>query len=94
MDETAYEEGRRTAWRRILAECLRQLGYSGGDRQMVQLVLEREEAIAMLRDLCREFGDNEWTEDLNLADIIDKHLGKHLWHQDRGGYCHNPPDAK
>lgn len=79
MDETAYEEGRRSAWRRILAECLGQLDYPEGEKRIAQLVKEREEAIAVLRDLChRGFGDNNWSEDLNLAGIIKKHLCKYL----------------
>ena len=79
MDEVVYEEGRRSAWRRILAECLVQLDYPEGEKRIAQLVKEREEAIAILRDLCRDFGDNDWIEDLNLADIIEKHLGKYLF---------------
>ena len=78
--DTAYEDGRRTAWRRVLAECLGELGYLlKEERQIAQLVKEREETIAILRYLCRDFGDNEWNEELNLADIIEKHLGDHLW---------------
>lgn len=79
MDETAYEEGRRAAWRSILTECLGQLDYPEGEKRIAQLVKEREETISVLRDLCRDFGDNEWSEDLNLADIIERHLGKHLY---------------
>lgn len=43
MNEIAYEEGRRSAWRRILAECLGQLGYPEGEKRIAQLVKEREE---------------------------------------------------
>jgi predicted secreted protein len=42
------------------------------------LVLEREAAVQALREMCRDFGDNDWPEDLHLADILDKHLAKHL----------------
>ena len=79
-EETAYIQGARTAWRRVLAEALRALAtYDGADElSRERLIAEREEAISMLRSLCREFGDNEWNEKLHLADIIDKHLGNHL----------------
>lgn len=40
--------------------------------------LEREQTISALRELCAVFGDNDWPEDLNLADVVEKHLGKHL----------------
>ena len=39
---------------------------------------ERRETIAMLRQVCEEFGDNEWPDNLHLADIIEKHLWRHL----------------
>jgi predicted secreted protein len=44
----------------------------------VPWLVEREEAVQRLRDLCREFGDLDWTEHMHLADVIDKHLGNHL----------------
>lgn len=42
------------------------------------LVDERAETIFILRIICKDHGDNDWEDDLHLADIIDKHLGKHL----------------
>lgn len=39
---------------------------------------ERATTIAALRSLCAEFGDNDWPDDLHLADVVEKHLGKHL----------------
>jgi hypothetical protein len=39
---------------------------------------ERAGTIAALRELCGHFGDNDWTDDLHLADVVEKHLGKHL----------------
>jgi hypothetical protein len=32
-----------------------------------------------LRELCLEFGDLRWADDLHMADIINKHLGVHLY---------------
>jgi hypothetical protein len=32
-----------------------------------------------LRNLCRDFGDNDWDDDLHLADVVEKHLGRHLY---------------
>lgn len=80
QEEAAYIQGARAAWRRILAEALRGLGgYSDpGDFTRERLIAEREEAISALRSLCREFGDNDWDEKLSLADVIEKHLGRHL----------------
>lgn len=39
---------------------------------------EREATIAALRILCGDFGDNDWLDDLHLADVVEKHLSKHL----------------
>ena len=42
------------------------------------LVDERTEAVAALRRVCRSFGDDNWPSSLHLADIIEKHLERHL----------------
>lgn len=72
--EQAYLGGQRSVWTSLLRECLTHLGYDNPH----SWVREREQAIAQLRRLCREFGDNDWTDDLHLGDIIEKHLTDHL----------------
>lgn len=49
-----------------------------GESLLSSFEKERQEAIVILRSLCEEFGDNDWGDDLHLADIIDKHLRRHL----------------
>jgi len=39
---------------------------------------ERNDAIVMLRQVCEDWGDNDWADNLHLADIIEKHLWRHL----------------
>ena len=39
---------------------------------------ERESVVFALRDICDAWGDNDWTSDLHLADVIEKHLHNHL----------------
>ena len=77
MNEIDYTRGTRHVWLSLLRQCLRELGY---DKAPVPgaLIVEREEAIQALRDVCEDHGDNDWTEDLHLADVIHKHLGRHL----------------
>jgi hypothetical protein len=70
--EKGYEEGRRSAYRFMLRQCLSALGYESVDPSA--WVLEREETVAKLREICEDHGDNEWENDLHLADVIDKHL--------------------
>ena len=75
-EETLYMEGNRAAWLQIFQEAARMLGYDKVPN--AALAAERESAVAMLRQVCREHGDNDWPEDLHLADVIEKHLWRHL----------------
>jgi hypothetical protein len=75
-EELAYGVGARSAWTRMLQTALKELGHDAPDS--ASLLIEREEAVAALRSLCADFGDNDWPDDLHLADVIEKHLGKHL----------------
>lgn len=77
-EEEVYTRGQRSAWTALLRECLKQLGYTGTEAEAAAWVTEREESVAVLRRACAEWGDNEWNEDLHIADVIDKHLVGHL----------------
>lgn len=74
--ERAYIDGTQAAWRRMLGEAIRALGPEGSADSWR---LERAGAVHALRVLCAEFGDNEWDDSLDLMDVIDKHLSKHLY---------------
>ncbi|WP_027578514.1 hypothetical protein [Bradyrhizobium sp. Ai1a-2] len=74
--ERAYVEGSRAAWRKMLLEALTNLG--GEERDNHDWLIERGKAIAALRRICAEHGDNDWPDDLSLVDIIEKHLARHL----------------
>ena len=39
---------------------------------------ERQAAVRELRILCGRVGDNDWPDELDLGDIIGKHLAKYL----------------
>jgi hypothetical protein len=60
----------------MLQKCVAELGEEGRDR--AGWLVERQQAIAALLEVCKEHGDTGWDESLNLADVIDKHLGRHL----------------
>lgn len=79
-EEQAYIQGERAARLSIILECIKWLGYDG-DPEVHRLawVIERERTIQVLRDICRDFGDNDWPDNLHLADVIEKHLAKHLY---------------
>lgn len=80
-EERAYRKGNRSAWSAILRECLRNLDYSKPQdtNNVAKWIIEREATIHELRSLCEDFGDNDWDEDLNLADVVRRHLGNHLY---------------
>ena len=77
MDELSYERGARAAWVEMFRKCLSHLGY-GRSLPSIEWIVEREDAVVTLRNLCGSFGDNDWPEDLALSDVITKHLGRYL----------------
>jgi hypothetical protein len=81
--ERGYIEGRRRTIINMLSLLLNDLrGFQEPeDEPLIKLgrmITEREEALQILRRACAEHGDNDWKEDLHLADILDKHLVRHL----------------
>jgi hypothetical protein len=73
-EERAYTRGSDSAWISMLALALRHSDAVKSDNWSV----ERGLAIAMLRQVCDAYGDNDWTDSLNLSDIIEKHLWRNL----------------
>ena len=68
-------QGEKLAWRRMLGVVIQSLGTDGdADRWR----LERADVVSMLRQVCEEFGDNDWEDNLHLADVIEKHLWRNL----------------
>lgn len=47
-------------------------------RAKTAMQAERAEAIAYLRRLCERYGDNDWPDDLLLAEILEHHLADPL----------------
>ena len=80
-EEKLWMEGNRAAWVQLLNEAIRNLGYDDDlvKASLALWVAERERVIAQLRIACRDYGDNDWPDNLNLADVIDKHLLRHLY---------------
>ena len=76
MSERDYLRGQRAIWTRLLGQAVQSLGYENTKEQA--WIEEREAAVAALRTICEEHGDNEWSDDLHLADVIEKHLARHL----------------
>ena len=77
-NEASYEEGRRSVWLALLREALGGLHYSHELTSVGKMAVERVEAVTALRSVCGAFGDNDWPDNLALADVIEKHLHVHL----------------
>lgn len=62
----------------ILSTCFRALDISDPNKAHKNWITERECLRSVLRDLCDEFGDNDWPDDLWMPDVVEKHLARHL----------------
>jgi len=80
---STYDEGRRRAWMHMLQTCLHALGVDDPVATHAAWVLERQEALAVLRTLCASHGNNAWEDSLSLADILERHLGRYLTDDDQ-----------
>jgi hypothetical protein len=77
--EQGYIEGRNKAYRHTLLHIARELGIFSKEDPAVQLahaIDERARAIKALRGICEKLGCNDWSDDLDLGDIIEKHLAR------------------
>jgi hypothetical protein len=73
-----FRSGVRHAWLDVIKTALSHIpGHE--DEAKFDWMIERQEAIEKLRELCDEFGDNDWPDELHLADVIEKHLAGHLY---------------
>lgn len=84
-DEGNYIRGNRAAYWRILLHVLGELRERETDTDVEKLQRElghaeaHLEAVRMkLRDACDHYGDNDWPDELHLADALEKHLMRHI----------------
>lgn len=75
MNEQDYLRGEQAAANGILKAVMR---YLPDDKGHLVLTAERVDTILKLREICETYGDNDWPDGLHLADILDKHLLRHL----------------
>lgn len=80
--ELHWTRGYRTAMTGILENAMSALGYDDELVKSVKWATERERTIAALRVICAKYGDNDWPDNLHLADVIEKHLHRNLNHAD------------
>ena len=78
VDRQSYLSGERAANVTMLSHLLDALGSDDPAAGRTNWILERHELVVALRKICDEFGDNDWSDDLCLADVVEKHLSRHL----------------
>lgn len=76
--EQKWIDGRRSVYSRLLRQCILELGADSSEAAAARWIVEREEIVAKLRDVCEHHGDNDWPDMLNLSDVIENHLFRHL----------------
>ena len=82
-NEQKWLQGNRAAWLAILNHALRELTWDTSEVEtpaigMARAVAHLEETRKALRIACDDHGDNDWDDSLCLADVVDKHLIRHL----------------
>lgn len=78
MSDGEYLSGRADGFVSVLRHCLGELGVNDAETQRAAWVAERQDVVNSLRSLCTEYGDNDWSDNLHLADVIEKHLVRPL----------------
>lgn len=73
-EEAAYVLGQKAVWISILRQACRELGVDDPEAAKARWVVERAETVQMLRKYCEEHGDNQWPDNLHLADVVEKRL--------------------
>lgn len=75
-----YKRGQQSVYLEFLRQCLSNL--EGGEKAHAQLLLERNETLSRLKDLCEEMDiPADWPEDLYLPDIVEKYILRGLQNQ-------------
>lgn len=80
--ERAYIEGGRMVHRLMLGMILRDLNSDGLKEdpiaEIARLRMQLEDTRRALRSVCEKHGDNDWSDNLHLADVVTKHLEPYL----------------
>lgn len=78
IKDNAWSRGNDSAYSRILLMCCRELGCDNPAVEHTKWIAERQEILSCLREVCGDFGDNDWPDNLYIPDIINKHLANYL----------------
>lgn len=74
MSEQDYINGQKTAYARMFSLLARELAGPEGD--IAEAVAELNGTRVALRRLSKRLGCNDWGDELHLADVVDKYIGR------------------
>lgn len=80
-EEQKYIDGRNAALRDVLVYAAKRLGVFAEDDlhvKLAYLIEERSRAAKALREIGAEIGCDEWPEDLDLGDVVEKNIAPRL----------------
>lgn len=78
MNEVDYTAGRQSAFSELARQCAVELGVDTARGRYLLWGSQRAALVVCLRSLCDEYGDNDWPDDLDLRDVVEKHLVRPL----------------
>ena len=56
----------------------RNIRFIDNPQEIDKWIDERRSVVALLRDSCKDHGDNDWPDNLHIYDIIEKHLLRNI----------------
>lgn len=77
-ERKGYTAGRRAAFGALLTMAAGELGIDTVEGKLAAALAELEATRRALREVCSTHGDADWTDDLYLPDVVEKHLARYL----------------
>lgn len=89
QEERSYILGRQAVIREVVSRLYRELP-NKCEQSGVDSALYLSRIRSALRRACEDHGDNDWSDDLDLVDVIEKHLVPYLEHTEKGDSVKQP----
>lgn len=77
-EEQIYIDGQRQALLSIMKRCAAELGVKDALSELACLLDERERTRARLREVCELLESNDWPDNADLANVVEKHVLPHV----------------
>lgn len=77
-EEHIYIAGQRQALLGIMKRCAAELGVKDALSELAYLLDERDRTRARLREVCELLKSNDWPDNADLADVVEKYVLPHV----------------